>query len=1775
MTKCIAAVLLLGLALPQQGQAQDEPLLLPVVAEMFSGPLVFFATGEPEGGFRFDEPIPFGFVNNEMDQGWIWPRDARGGDAGSFTVDFGDKPAAVTRFRSYTVYAGGERGGQWTIDYSDDNLSYTEAVVWPYVTSEGGGVDDNGTPFDHFGGWYEVNFNEAQVLARYWRVTQTDVLVDHSPRVGVVQFWGTQVPDPVPSVASVSPVENENTVKPDAIITIKLEDFDREGVVNPVDPDSIELKVNGAVVTPSISKDGLVTTITYDPDPDLMERETYTVDLAFDGAANPQDAEVKPRSWQFTVVDLGLAGANINLDFNGVRNNEQDENPDPDVPGPTYIGQSAGGGGGTWNDIQVDSRVAIDEFDDDDLTITAENLLNSCGDPTGIGFTITPVGGAVGGSATQNARSRQALVGDYLFVGFAGQFTLISDFEISGLDDFAQVDLYFYTGGDSNEEIIIDSLIPSTFVPRGIFTGGNTVFFQRVPVVDGKINGMFNGDPGFLGGLTIKTPLECPFVSGVSPVDPVLPTGVVISVDIEDFVSDDVTAELNPDSVKLFVNDAEVTHTISKEGTTTTVTYEVPGALPLATNTARVEWECAAVPTSEEFAFKVLDPRVCPVTADMLSGSLDFHAGINLVLEGHANPIPYGFENNLNDQGWIWPRSDTGDGTSDPGFPGVLFIDLGEPKEIFAFRGWSSFTGGSRGGRWRISSSQDDNVYTEVATFDFVTTSGGGVDDRGNSMPSGNFGGWYSINFNPDGAAAQYWEVLQIEDLVSHSPRVAEVQFLTSPATPEPFVLSSSPLGPGVSLTAPLQVVLRDNATQVAGDSIEMMVDGTVVAHSISMEGKNTIVSFDPAPALWPQDTSFGSEVNVSVSFGDTSDPQVVQVHEYKFTTEAPPECFPLLVTGNMLAGSLEFLATPDTVNAHADPIPYGVANNVTDGGWIWPQENTGTVTVDFGGPQVVNGFSVWSSFPGDGRGARWAIEYSNDGVAFEKVSDFDFVTTAGGGRNDDGGRREDYGGWYENRFNHDSAIAAQFWRVSQTDILVSHAPRAAQIAFCGPFVEPCTVGVCPLPVTGGMLSGSLEFFASPAIDAHADPIPYGIGNNVADQGWIWPQDNSGFLTVDYGVPQVLTGFRVWSSFPGDGRGARWVIECSKDDEVYSEVAIFDFVTTQGGGLDDSGNPRPDFGGWYGIGFNPGGIVARYWRVAQVEILVGHAPRAAEVEFIGPLQTPPVVLNVTAEMLSGPLVFFASPVIDAHADPIPYGIENNVADSGWIWPQDNTGALTVDFGQPEAVAGFRAWSSFAADSRGASWLIEYSDDGETFSEAGVFDFVSTRGGGVNDDGSRRDDWGGWFTSIFNAGGTAAQYWRVSQVGILVGHAPRVAQVQFLAPPLRVLDVGADSLSGPLVFFASPAVEAHADPIPYGFENNVADSGWIWPQDNTGELTADFGQPEVVQGFRAWSSFAGDGRGASWLVEYSDDGETFSEAGVFDFVTTQGGGVNDDSSPRDDWGGWYGTRFNATGVAAQFWRVSQVEILVSHSARVAQVQFLGPLLPPAQVLDVGADMLSGPLDFFASPAIEAHAEPIPYGFANNLTDGGWIWPNENTGLLDIDFGGPQVVLGFRVWSAFPGDGRGARWAIQYSDNGTDFTDISAIDFVTVAGGGLNDDSTQREDYGGWYGVRFNNDAGVEAQYWRIAQVEVLVGHGPRTAEFQLLGLPDVHVGLPLVEVTYDREAGTLSFDLGGDTPFVVQIPDEDVQGYYTIRIEDDGSMTLLFTDDMNTPFVPVE
>ena len=132
------------------------------------------------------------------------------------------------------------------------------------------------------------------------------------------------------------------------------------------------------------------------------------------------------------------------------------------------------------------------------------------------------------------------------------------------------------------------------------------------------------------------------------------------------------------------------------------------------------------------------------------------------------------------------------------------------------------------------------------------------------------------------------------------------------------------------------------------------------------------------------------------------------------------------------------------------NPPPYGVANGSADQGWMWKVGDY--FTVDLATPTALQRFRVWSVYAGDltGRGARWEILSSDDGVSFTHEADFTYIVGRGmHGLNDDRTARPDSTGWFEADFNA-AAGRHRFWQVKDVATLFVHSPRSAQVELYG-----------------------------------------------------------------------------------------------------------------------------------------------------------------------------------------------------------------------------------------------------------------------------------------------------------------------------------------------------------------------------------------------------------------------------------------------------------------------------------------------------------------------------------------------------------------------------------------------------------------------------------------------------------------------------------------------------------------------------------------------------
>ncbi len=411
-----------------------------------------------------------------------------------------------------------------------------------------------------------------------------------SGQVALLHGLSVRMPAPGPYVKSTFPTGSG--VLDDTELRIELLDYVTQVLTN-----TITLSVNGTLVTPNVTQPGGTGLTVVRFQPAGLPESTNRVRLTFADNGTPSIA--RTNEYSFRVVSRAKAMTVVNIDFDGARNI-----PGPDVLGPTYSGPSAGGGGQVWNGLPADSRLD-DGTDEDNLTLTVADLVNSIGENTGLGFFVSPMGGDVGGAPTTDPKAQGALLSDYIFNNSAANLAGESPFSITGLGGAPFIDLYFYRAAGT---IVVADATTTAFPPDGIFTSANTVLFKNVPVVGGTVEGHFGPGTTVVNGMSVVLPLPRPFVKSQSPVGGGISGDSPIRVELQDYVS-----EVAPDSIQLHLNGRPVDPTVTKPAGSAVTTIEFQPAQKLPSgSTNRVtlvfsDNSSAPALQTSEFSFVVLN----------------------------------------------------------------------------------------------------------------------------------------------------------------------------------------------------------------------------------------------------------------------------------------------------------------------------------------------------------------------------------------------------------------------------------------------------------------------------------------------------------------------------------------------------------------------------------------------------------------------------------------------------------------------------------------------------------------------------------------------------------------------------------------------------------------------------------------------------------------------------------------------------------------------------------------------------------------------------------------------------------------------------------------------------------------------------------------------------------------------------------------------------------------------------------------------------------------
>lgn len=573
-------------------------------------------------------------------------------------------------------------------------------------------------------------------------------------------------------------------------------------------------------------------------------------------------------------------GSNIvNLDFNGYRPG--------DNAGPTFIGQGAPGGGTVFNGLTADSTGG-----DDNLTVGAINLLNSIGGVTPISFTLSPVGGDSLMSGTVSQTSADALFADYVFNNSAGNMAGNSYFVIDGLGSAPTVDIYVYQGNFPGGVTIPGStLMP--FTGKGLFNSVNTRVY-RAPVVSGQATGSLGGGLTVVYGMSIVTPLPQPLVKSVAPVGSGVSATASVTIELQDYVT-----QVDVNSIQLSFNGVLVTPTINKPAGSeiTTVSYDPPGNLPPESrNTVRVIFGDNSTPSilqTNVFTFSVLSDAKANLVVNLdfngsrpgtetgptftgqgAAGGGTVFNGLTADSTGGDDNLTVGGQNLLNSVGSVTPISFTvspvaGDSaiasSLDPTWAGALFGDYIFNNSAGNAAGQSPFVISGLGAAPIV------DIYVYLETF----RPGGVIIPGSTPIPFAGNGIFTSGNTRIYRAPVVDGEVL---GTFGGGLTVVNGMSIVKPL-PQPVVMSVSPVGSDISATAEVVIDLGDYVTQVATNTIQLLLNAQIVSPTIAKSGITTTIRYAPVGGFGD-----GSSNTVRIVFSDNSTPPVVQTNEFTFT---------------------------------------------------------------------------------------------------------------------------------------------------------------------------------------------------------------------------------------------------------------------------------------------------------------------------------------------------------------------------------------------------------------------------------------------------------------------------------------------------------------------------------------------------------------------------------------------------------------------------------------------------------------------------------------------------------------------------------------------------------------------------------------------------------------------------------------------------------------------------------------------------------------------------
>jgi len=477
------------------------------------------------------------------------------GDAPGIIVKFGGAKVSVRNFRGIQTYPANSTA----VRFADVEVKLDPDGTLD-ITYDGVKVYDNvGIGYTPTTGVFGFGAGTAELTAAIRNNHWIDDINITTTTVGT----GAYVSSKSPAAQSVSP---------DAVVSI---------VVQNLASPTVQLRFNGAVVTPTVTSQGNTRTITFDPPGLLASGSSHKVELAYDttksfafdfsvakyatipraakiaiGSINTGSSGFKARVYQVAAPApsnigaaekqlAGLSGANVagkvgaNADgtFNLATINFDADQAGVgqfpiDGPIPGYPGATADG-------TDVTDNIVIENVSYVDLPAGLVTLGVTSDD----GFKV---------SVGSNPRDVTApVVG--LFDGTRGAAETTFSFLVEEAGIYGLRLLWFEAGGGANCELYsIDS------------TG------KRILINDRATAGHIKAYPDRSGNVG-------PYISSAKPAPNETSVNAKLGIDI--VVTEDNTT-LNPSSIKLTVRNSTLAHTVNKTGKQTTISYRHPGNVP-------------------------------------------------------------------------------------------------------------------------------------------------------------------------------------------------------------------------------------------------------------------------------------------------------------------------------------------------------------------------------------------------------------------------------------------------------------------------------------------------------------------------------------------------------------------------------------------------------------------------------------------------------------------------------------------------------------------------------------------------------------------------------------------------------------------------------------------------------------------------------------------------------------------------------------------------------------------------------------------------------------------------------------------------------------------------------------------------------------------------------------------------------------------------------------------------------------------------------------------